>query len=342
MSIKKLLTAVCAALLTGSLFAANVVLNPKHPDHYTVVKGDTLWDIAARFLRDPWMWPEVWYVNPQVANPHLIYPGDTLTLVYVDGKPQIRREENGTVHLSPRVRTESLDNAIPTVPVDAIKQFLTRAIVVQKGELDKAPYVVESAGEHVITGAGDRVYVRGIHNRDHTLFDVYEPGGPYINPDTKEVLGYEALYVGTGPIQRFGDPATLKLVSTTREARVGDRLLPAEHNEVITHFLPHPVPNGTEGHIISVLDGVSQIGQFNVVALDLGKRDGMEAGHVLRVFQRGDVIRDTVSGKPGDKVRLPDEEAGIVMVFRTFEKVSYALVMSATNAIHVNDFVRTP
>jgi hypothetical protein len=342
MSIKKFLTAVCAALLTGSLFAANVVLNPKHPDQYTVVKGDTLWDIAARFLRDPWMWPEVWYVNPQVANPHLIYPGDKLSLVYVDGKPQIRREENGTVHLSPQVRTESLENAIPTIPLDAIKQFLTRAIVVDKGELENAPYVVESAGEHVITGAGDRVYVRGIKNRDNTLFDVYEPRGPYIDPDTKEVLGYEALYVGTGPIQRFGDPATLKLVSTAREARIGDRLRPAEHSEAMTHFLPHAAPNGTEGHIISVVDGVSEIGQFNVVALDLGQRDGMEVGHVLRVFQRGDVIRDTVSGKVGDKVRLPDEQAGIVMVFKTFEKVSYALVMSATNAIHVNDFVRTP
>jgi hypothetical protein len=342
MSIKKILTAVCAALLTGSLLAANVVLNPNHPDHYTVVKGDTLWGIAARFLRDPWMWPEVWYVNPQVANPHLIYPGDKLNLVYVDGKPQIRREENGTVHLSPRVRTESLDNAIPTIPVDAIKQFLTRAIVVQKGELDKAPYVVESAGEHVITGAGDRVYVRGIQNRDHTLFDVYEPRGPYVDPDTNEVLGYEALYVGTGPIQHFGDPATMKLVATAREARVGDRLFPAEHSEVTTHFLPHAAPNGTAGHIISVVDGVSEIGQFNVVALDLGKRDGMEVGHVLRVFQRGDVVKDTVSGKHGDMVRLPDEEAGIVMVFKTFEKVSYGLVMTATNAIHVNDFVRTP
>ncbi len=342
MSIKKLLTVVCAALLTGVLFAADVVLNPNHPDSYTVVKGDTLWDISARFLRDPWLWPEVWYVNPQVANPHLIYPGDTLNLVYVDGKPQIRRADDGTVHLSPQVRTESLENAIPTIPVDAIKQFLTRAIVVQKGELDDAPYIVESADEHVVTGAGDRVYVRGINNRDYALYDVYEPGGPLVNPDTGEVLGYEALYVGTGPVQHYGDPATIKLLKTAREARIGDRLRPTDRSEVQTHFQPHAAPPGSDGHIISVVDGVTEIGQFNVVALDLGERNGMEVGSVLRVFQHGKVVRDTVSGKSGDKVRLPDEEAGIVMVFKTFEKVSYGLIMSATRAIHVNDYVRTP
>ncbi len=342
MSIKKLLTTVCAALLTGSLIAADVVLNPSHPESYLVVKGDTLWDISARFLRDPWLWPEVWYVNPQVANPHLIYPGDTLNLVYVDGKPQIRRASDGTVRLSPQVRTESLDNAIPTIPMDAIKQFLTRAIVVEKGELDDAPYVVQSADEHVVTGAGDRVYVRGIENRDFAVYDIFEPRGPYIDPDTDEVLGYEALYVGTGPVQSYGDPATLKLLSTSREVRVGDRLRPADRSEVMNHFQPHAVPSGTEGHIISVIDGVSEIGQFNVVALDLGERDGMEVGHVMRVFQRGDVIRDTVSGKSGDKVKLPDEDAGIVMVFKTFEKVSYGLIMSATRAIHINDFVRSP
>lgn len=342
MSIKKLLTTLGAVLLTGSLLAADVVLNPNHPDSYTVVKGDTLWDISARFLRDPWLWPEVWYVNPQVANPHLIYPGDKLNLVYVDGKPQIRRDGDGTVHMSPQVRTESLDNAIPTIPLDAIKQFLSRSIVVQKGELDDAPYVVESADEHVVTGAGDRVYVRGIDNKDVTLFDIFEPRGPYIDPDTNEVLGYEALYVGTGPVQRFGDPATVKLVSTAREARVGDRLRPADRSEFNNHFQPHSAPSGTEGHVISVVDGVTEIGQFNVVALDLGERDGMEAGHVLRVFQRGETIRDTVSGKVGDTVTLPDEEAGILMVFKTFDKVSYGLIMSATRSIHINDYVRTP
>jgi len=342
MSIKKLLAMVFAALLTGSLVAADVVVNPHHPDRHTVVRGDTLWDISAMFLRDPWLWPEVWLANPQVSNPHLIYPGDVLTLVYIDGKPRLRMTPAGDGRLSPHIRTESLENAIPSIPLDAIKQFLTRAIVVEEGELDDAPYVVQGADEHVITGAGDRVYVRGIENTDIALFDIYEPGGPYIDPDTNELLGYEALFIGTGPVQSFGDPATIKLIKTTREVRVGDRLLPANRSEPATHFQPHATPPGTEGHIISVLGGVSQIGQFNVVVMDLGERDGMEIGHVMRIFQHGKIIKDTVSGKYGDKVKLPDEAAGLVMLFRTFDKVSLGLVMKATRAIHVNDFVRTP
>jgi len=343
MSTKKLFGMVFAALLAGAVFAADVVLNPEHPDRYVVVKGDTLWDISAMFLRDPWLWPEVWYVNPQIANPHLIYPGDILTLVYVDGKPQLRMTRGyPTVNLSPAIREQSLDQAIPTIPMDAIQAFLNRTIVVDKEELDTAPYVVQSAGEHVITGAGDRVYVRGIDGTDTAIDDLYKPGDAYIDPDTKEVLGHEALYVGTGPVQKFGDPATFLLTETTREVRVGDRLRPAEDPFSLPYFQPHAPATDIEGHIISVIDGVTQIGQFNVVAIDLGTREGMEAGHVMRIFQKGAVIRDTVSGKRGDSVKLPDEEAGLVMIFRTFEKVSFGLVMKATSSLHINDLVRTP
>ncbi len=159
MPIKKLFAMVFALLLAGQIFATDVVLNPEHPDQYVVVKGDTLWDISAMFLRDPWLWPEIWYVNPQIDNPHLIYPGDLLTLVYINGKPQLRLSRGGDQRLSPRIRVENLDNAIPTIPLDAIKQFLTRTIVVDENELATAPYVLQSADEHVISGAGDRIYV---------------------------------------------------------------------------------------------------------------------------------------------------------------------------------------
>ena len=341
MPIKKLFAMVFALLLAGQIFATDVVLNPEHPDQYVVVKGDTLWDISAMFLRDPWLWPEVWHVNPQIENPHLIYPGDLLTLVYMNGKPQLRLSR-GDQRLSPRIRVESLDNAIPTIPLDAIKQFLTRTIVVDQNELDTAPYVLQSADEHVISGAGDRIYVRGIEGRDIALFDVFEQGGSYVDPDTNEVLGYAALYIGSGPIQQFGDPSTLLLTETTREVRAGYRLRPSDSLDPVLHFQPHPTPPGTEGRIISVIGGVTQIGQFNVVAIDLGTREGMEVGHVMRVFQQGDVIRDRFSGKRLDKVKLPDEAAGLVMIFRTFEKVSFGLVMKATRAIHINDYVRTP
>jgi hypothetical protein len=343
MSTKKLFGTVLAALLAVTVFAADVALNPEHPDRYVVVKGDTLWDISSMFLRDPWLWPEVWYVNPQIANPHLIYPGDILTLVYVDGKPQLRMTRGyPTVNLSPAIREQSLDRAIPTIPIDAIQQFLNRSIVVGENELDTAPYVVQAADEHVVSGAGDRVYARGIDNTDNTIFDIFEPGDAYIDPDTNEVLGYEALYVGSGPVQKFGDPATILLTETTREVRVGDRLRPSDRSYSVPHFQPHAPAAGIEGNIISVIDGVTQIGQFNVVTIDLGTREGMEAGHVMRIYRKGEVIRDTVSGKLGDRVKLPDEDAGLLMVFRTFEKVSFGLIMNAPRSIHINDVVRSP
>jgi len=334
---------IFAALFAVSLYAADVVLNPEHPDRYVVVKGDTLWDISAMFLRDPWLWPEVWYVNPQIANPHLIYPGDILNLVYVDGQPQLRMTRGyPTVDLAPQIREQSLDNAIPTIPIDAIRPYLTRSLVVSAKEMEAAPYVVASAGEHVITGVSDRVYVRGIDDRETSVYDIFKPGGPYIDPDTNEVLGYEALYIGTGPIEQYGDPSTLFLAETTREIRTGDRLRPAEQASPITNFHPHAPSKDLEGHIISVIDGVTQIGQFNVVALDMGTREGVEIGHVFRVFSKGPVIKDHFSGKRSDTVKLPDEEAGLLMVFRSFEKVSFGLIMKATSAIHINDVVRTP
>jgi len=342
MSIKKLFGMFCAALFACSVFAANVALNPNHPDRYVVVKGDTLWDISGKFLRDPWLWPEIWFVNPQIANPHLIYPGDILTLVYVDGKPQLRLQRGGEVRLSPKVRVESLESAIPTIPIDAIKQFLTKPLVVSKQDLEIAPYIVASADEHVVTGAGDRVYARGIDGTDVGLFDIFNPGGPYIDPDTNEVLGYKAIYVGEGAVQSFGDPSTLLLTETDREARIGDRLWPAAKEAPITHFTPHVPAPGTEGRIISVLGGVSQIGQFDVVVINRGSEDGMESGHVMKIFQAGETVRDLVSGKRGDKVRLPDEEAGLLMVFRPFDRVSFCLVIKATRAMHIRDFVRTP
>jgi len=342
MSTKKLLGMIFAALITSSLFAADVALNPDHPDRYVVAKGDTLWDISSLFLRDAWLWPEIWYVNPQIANPHLIYPGDILTLVYIDGKPQLRLQRGRDVKLSPQIRVEDLSAAIPTIPLDAIQQFLTKPLVVDKGELDRAPYIVQNADEHVIAGGGDRSYVRGIKDQEHGLWDVFRAGGPYIDPDSNEVLGYEARFVADAAIERFGDPATLLLTETDIEARTGDRLMPAMQQDPITHFQPHAPDGDIEGRILSVLGGVTQIGQFDVVVISKGEADGMEIGHVMKIYQAGETIRDTVSGRRFDTVKLPDEEAGLLMVFRAFDRVSFALVMKASRAIHVHDFVRTP
>jgi len=339
-SCKRLILLLSCALAVP-LALAEDLLRADHPDHYTVVKGDTLWDISGRFLRSPWRWPEIWHVNPQIANPHLIYPGDQLDLVYIDGKPQLRLSR-GPLKLSPTVRSEAWDGAIPTVPVDAIGPFLTRHYVLSREALDAAPYIVDFADEHILGGAGQKAYVRSIEQSEPVKFEIVRPGGPYTDAETGEVLGYEAAYVGTTELQRTGDPATLFINSTVQEAIIGDRMIPAGEERATANFTPHAPPMPVEGSIISVFNGVSQIGQYNVVVLDRGSADGLDPGTVLRVDQRGEVVRDVVTPDSRDTVKLPDEEAGLLMVFRTFDRVSYGLIMHASRVMHIHDRVRNP
>ncbi|GMQ88592.1 MAG: LysM peptidoglycan-binding domain-containing protein [Gammaproteobacteria bacterium] len=342
MSILKSLV-LALAVLAAAAYADQVVLKDGHPDRHVVVKGDTLWDISESFLNSPWLWPEIWYVNPQIENPHLIYPGDIITLVYVDGKPQLRVQRGkGTFKLSPKVREERLDKAIPTIPLDSIQQFLTHPLVVDQKTMQDAAYVVSSADEHLIVGKGDRIYARGLADDKGDRFHVFRPGGPYIDPVTKEVLGHEAMYLGDGQVEKFGDPATLELKKTTREINIGDRLMPMSQEDVYAYFTPHSPDESVEGTIISVVDGVSQIGQYQVVALNRGTREGVDVGTVFEIYQTGDVIRDQISKERNATIKLPDEKAGILMVFRTFDKVSFGLIMKATSALHVGDTIRTP
>jgi hypothetical protein len=332
-----------ALLFVGTSMAADVQLRPNHPDRYVVVKGDTLWDISARFLKDPWLWPDIWYANPQIKNPHLIYPGDVVTLVYVGGKPRIMIQRgHPEVKLTPHGRIEPLAKAIPTIPLDAIRPFLSRSLVLSEDDLKTAPYVVAAAGEHIAVGADERIYVRKITAAQPSRFTVVRPGGAYKDPKTGEVLGYEALYLGDALLQRTGDPATLKLLHTEKEVIAGDRLVPASDEAFTANFFPKAPSKTINGDIIAVLGGVSQIGQNQVVVIDRGARDGLEVGDVLAVYQRGQVIPDVVSAKRNDTVQLPDERAGELMVFRTFDKVSYGLIMRATTAMHVLDLVRNP
>ena len=337
---KSLILLLCFAVLSP-LALADDLMRAGHPDRYTVVRGDTLWDIAGRFLRSPWRWPDIWYVNPQIANPHLIYPGDQLDLVYVDGKPQLRLRR-GPLKLSPNVRATPWDGAIPTIPVDAIAPFLTRPYVLSQDEADKAPYVVDFADEHILGGPGIKAYVRSIPNDDPSKYEIVRPGGAYKDAETGEILGYEAIYVGTGELQRTGDPATLFINSTELEVVIGDRVIAAGEEKATANFTPHGPPAPLEGSIISVLNGVSQIGQYNVVVVDRGSADGLDPGTVLRVDQRGETIRDVVTPDSRDTVKLPDEEAGLLMVFRTFERVSFGLILHATRVMHVEDRVRSP
>jgi hypothetical protein len=326
----------------GAMAAEPVAVNPSHPDRYVVVKGDTLWDISGRFLRDPWRWPDVWHVNSQIANPHLIYPGDIITLTYVNGMPRLGLERGSLVKLSPRVRATPLGAAIPAIPVDAIHQFLTRPYVVDEGELDSAPYIVSFGQDHIIGSTDVKAYVRSIDNTDNSKFDIVRPGDAYKDADTGEILGYEALYIGDAVLMRTGDPATVRQSQMELEAKTGDRLLVVADEEPLTTFFPKPPAKQVNGSIISVLNGVSQIGQFNVVVLDRGAEDGLEPGSVLTIDHRGETVRDQVSADPSDTVTLPDEPAGTLMVFRTFPRVSFGLVMKTTRAVHLLDRVRNP
>jgi hypothetical protein len=315
------------------------------PVTYLVKKGDTLWDIANLFLATPWRWPEVWHINPQVRNPHLIYPGDVLTLTYVDGEPRIQVQGDTAsrlpvVKLSPRVRVEPLERAIPTIPYDAISQFLTRPRVVTPEEMRRAPYVVSAQDEHLIGAPGYPVYVRGVQDKDLQDYVVVRLGQPYIDPaDEDVVLGYEAIHVADARLQRLGDPSTFVIPRANREVLAGDRLLPLDDGTMGQSYLPHPPSRDIDGRIVGVMGAVSQIGQFQVVAISKGANDDMEPGHVLAVYQYGALVRDPYTRQ---EVQLPRERAGTLMVFRIFDRVSYALVMDATRAIHLHDVVTNP
>jgi hypothetical protein len=339
----KLASLVLGLLISwGTLAADPVAVNPSHPDRYVVVPGDTLWDISGRFLRDPWRWPDVWHVNPQIQNPHLIYPGDIITMTYVNGQPMLSLQRGSLVKLSPRVRSTPLDGAIPTIPLDAIQQFLTRPFVADKDALDNAPYVVHFADEHILGASGIRAYVRAIETNDNQTYDVVRPGDAYKDADTGEVLGYEALFVGNAELQRTGDPATLMLTNMELETIIGDRLFPVTRDVALEAFHPKAPDTDINGSIISVLNGVTQIGQYNVVVLDRGEHDGLQPGDVLTIDHRGEMVRDTVTPNSADTIKLPDEPAGTLLVFRTFPRVSFGLVMHATRAIHVLDRVHNP
>jgi hypothetical protein len=343
----------CVLLVALASFASGVnaqqgggvQLNPSHPDTYVVKSGDTLWDISARFLRDPWHWPEIWYVNPQVANPHLIYPGDVLTLVYVDGKPQLRLARgtvSGAEKLSPRIREESLESAIETLPYGVVAPFLSKGVVLEKKQLEKLPYVVALRDEHLVGATGNDVYIRGESIDPGTTYNLIHPGDKLVDPDDGDVVGYEGVFVAEGKVTRGGDPSTMQLNASARETLIGDRLL-SQNQPLPMHFIPRAPDKQVEGRIIHVVDGVTQIGQYQVVIVNRGARDGLGSGHVLSVWQAGGKLTDTVkTGVFNRKVQLPDERAGLLMVFKTYDRISYGLVMKAQSAIHILDKVRNP
>ncbi len=343
-------------IATGS----NIPLTADAPNEYTVKTGDTLWDISKVYLRDPWYWPEIWYVNPQVENPHLIYPGDILKLVYIDGQPRVTlgdrggaTESGGGKRLSPQVRREPLSQAITAIPYDVIASFMGRPTLLDGDQVKSAPYVVAMRDGHVIGAVGNEVYAKGIGSAAaDARYSVIHIDEKLYDPENNDLLGYSGSYVGSGPVATTGDPAKLVLTDSAREALQGDKLFP-ESVDVNVDFVPHAPASDIEARVIAVRNHTI-MGQYQVIALNRGQRAGLEPGHVLAISQVGGTVRDTYSkggmratttstsrGR-GTTVQLPDERVGLAMVFKAFDRMSYALVMETTHEIRQGDLAKNP
>jgi LysM repeat protein len=332
-----------------------VALAPNAPDSYVVKRGDTLWGIAKVFLRDPWYWPEIWQVNPQVQNPHLIYPGDTLHLVYVDGRPRLvlspGLERGNGARVVPRVRSQPLEAAVTTIPYETVAAFMSKPSILDKDQIKAAPYVLSTRDSHVVMSEGNTVYARGFKSPAEvgTHYNLVRVGEALRDPDDNRVLGYNGVFTGAGHVTRAGDPATLIMTESTRETYPGDKLFPGDV-EVPLDFIPSPPRTNVVGRIMAVSDGVTVIGQYEVVVINRGIRDGLVPGTVLAVFSASDPALD--DSKKGyvhptprlfaKKIALPDERTGTFMVFKTFDRMSFGLIMEATDVIRVSDKVESP
>lgn len=355
-SIIYMVLSAIAVLLTPGLVAAQdtqsteplaLVENP--PSRYVVVKGDTLWDISARFLRDPWRWPDIWGLNrDEIKNPHWIYPGDVLVLDFSGATPRLRFESDTgwtllTERLSPQIRTYPLDGSpIPTISPNLLKSFLDSTLIVDEDALEVAPTIIAGKEGRVILGAGDVAYARGLENSGRKRYYAVRPGRTFTDPDTDEVLGYEAIYLGDTRVSERADISTLKISRAVREINPGDRLLTVTGDDEIP-LMPRAPSRNINGKVIaSASEGVSEIGPLTVVILNRGSRDGIESGNVLELSRAGEVIRPAGSRDPQETVTLPNERYGVVFVFKVYERLSYALVMNSRRSVKVNDFVLTP
>lgn len=339
------------------------------PDKHVVVKGDTLWDIAGKFLTKPWRWPEIWQLNrDQIRNPHLIYPGDIVYLDRSGPQPRLRlgRAVGGagasavdgsaglrSERLSPQVRVESLAKAaIPTVPASLIEPFLNRPLIVEEHQLRSSARVLAAPEARVYMSKGDVVYARGISDMSIPEWHVYRPARPILDPDTRLPLAHEALYIGTARLEKAGDVSTLRIVSAAEEIGEGDRLMPALEERPVS-FAPRPPEKDLSGKIVSIHRGVRQVGRNGVVAISMGREQGIEVGNVMSIQAAGRVVADREAVEqrrnawqlPSTKattVQLPSVDVGHLLVFRVFDKVSYGLVMNASRAIEIGDAVVTP
>jgi hypothetical protein len=388
-------TAPAAATVSAPAAATQApapAMQPSAPERYTVKKGDTLWSIASMYLKDAWAWPNIWYANPAIKNPHLIFPGDVLILSHnAQGQPLLSVERNGqpatesspppqtnpgvlltnvpaassqagavtapgaqpvavaaasalpVSKFSPTPRYLPLDAAVTTVPLGALRAFLSKTRIMTQDEMDNSGHLVTAFNLGPVSGAGEEVYVRDLNNKQGSRYEIFRKGPKYVDPDSGSSLGYEATYIGDAQVEAWSDPAKLLITASTQEAIAGDLFVPSNGDVMPINFFPHHPIKTIEGQIAAVLGGVGQIGQFYVVLLNRGSDQGVDQGMVLGIYRKGDKVRDKdASFFSWSNVTLPTEHTGTLMVFRVFKDSSYALVMEATHEIHVADIVGNP
>jgi len=379
---RNIITLLTFCCLSFHLNAQEIELKKNHPERHVVVKGDTLWGISSKFLKDPWLWPKVWKLNrAQIRNPHLIYPGDVVFLDYSSGKPELKLLRE-TITLQPGAVEEPLQkSAVPTIPLNVIAPFLSQPLVIEKDQLANSPRIVAGQDNRVVLSTGTKVYINKIEEEDGLNWFVYRSGQTLTDPDSKEDLGVEATYLGDAKMTRYGEPASAVVTKAKEEIFVKDRLVPAG-DEAVTNFVPHAPDVDIRGRIIKIYGGLAEAGPESIVAISRGAADGVEVGHVLAINRYGRVIKDPepskesadaktklkelnfdvsndADGKPivnfekkAEKndglalepgmIKLPDERVGLLMIFRVFDRVSYGLVMQASEPINNKDAVQTP
>jgi len=389
-----------ALLLATPAMADTLKLQDNAPDKYVVVKGDTLWDISGRFLKDPWRWPQIWNLNrEEIRNPHWIYPGDLVVLDRSGKEPRlslVKGDKNGmqTVKLSPGVRAADIGgDAITAIPIRVIHPFLSQPRVVPKGAFDDAPFILGSNAERVVLGAGDDAFATG-GKAGVTQWNVLRPGKTLNDPETGEVLGYEVEYLGDARTLVEGAPQKIRITQSAQEILPKDKLVEASDSTTF-EYIPHAPESQVSGRIISAYGGLSDSGRYQTVVINRGSSDGLEPGHVLSVFREGKAVtlsrdekdrmawvndkaagvpdggawlysdvrclkenskvtydqtadmrntfRSTCLGNSSDRaVKLPDERSGLVMVYRVYDRVSYALIMQSDGPVYLLDTVKNP
>jgi len=334
--------------------AADIKLQDNPPARYTVKRGDTLWGISGHYLKNPWKWPEIWGMNKEeVKNPHLIYPGEVIVLDLSGNTPRLRLEgvadgglsrwsgyELQVTRLEPRMRSTALATAIPTISAKELTPFLSRSQVIDLDAVALAPKVVAGVDSRVALSASDTAFAVGVDRNKGSYWSVYRPGRIFIDPDTKEMLGREAIYLGDVQVESFGEVSALRILTARQEVGIGDRLAMMPELPTLP-YVPRAPDQKVRGKVIAGSnDALSEFGPLSMVVLNRGARNGLEPGQVLGLYRnQGSVMANEVSGRV---VRLPLQEYGLVMVYRVFNKASFALVMTATRSVHVNDIVHNP